>query len=35
MRAVVELNPDALAIARELDEEREKGKSRGYVSFLT
>jgi amidase len=29
--AVVELNPDAYAIARELDDERREGRIRGYV----
>lgn len=29
VHAVVELNPDALAIAQQLDDERQKGASRG------
>lgn len=31
LHMVVEINPDALDIARELDGERKSGKVRGYV----
>ena len=32
VNAVMELNPDAIAIATQLDGERKQGKVRGYVS---
>ena len=31
---VVEINPDAWTIAKELDEERAAGKSRGFVIII-
>lgn len=35
LHMVAELNPDALAIAKELDEERACGKLRGYVVCMS
>ena len=35
LKAVTEVNPDALEIAAALDAERARGEVRGYVALLT